>query len=288
MHSANNWDDLRYVLAVAEAGSVSQAARDLGVNHATVLRHVAAFETDSGAQIFDKSAKGYTILEDRMRVIDAAREVESAVQAVRQIISGARAPVRGLVRVTSTDSFCQIVLPPFICDLQDQLQELRVELISTNTRLDFSRLHADIAVRPTARLEDDMRGVVAATLGFDIYRAHGPSPDRWLGLSGTLERSLAAKWLAQNVDSDKIAGSADSFLALRELAACGLGQAVLPCIIADGDARLVRRRGILPDLQVNIWVASHADLVDVPRIKAVREILVAALALHGDQLAGRA
>ncbi len=59
MHSKENWDDLRYILAVAEHGSVSATARHLGVNHATVLRHVAAFEARHQIELFEKSARGY-------------------------------------------------------------------------------------------------------------------------------------------------------------------------------------------------------------------------------------
>jgi len=286
MHNQQNWDHLRYVLAVAEAGSVSQAARNLGVNHATVLRHVAAFEDKTGAEIFDKSATGYTVHDDRMRVIEAAREVETAVQAVQQIIAGARAPVRGTVRVTSTDSFCQVVLPPLIGAWQSQLDELRIELVSTNARLDFSRLRADIAVRPTERLDDDLRGVAAARLGFDIYHGVDFDSDRWLGFSGNLSRTGAAQWMAHHIPGEQISGSADSFVALRELAAWGLGRVILPCAIADNDPRLQRQRGLLPDMAVDIWVASHADLVDVPRIKVVRDLLVSALAQDSARLAG--
>lgn len=287
MHSQDNWDHLRYVLAVAEAGSVSQAARNLGVNHATVLRHVAAFEEQSGADIFEKSAKGYTVIGDRLQVINAAREVETAVLAVQRIIQGAQAPVRGLVRVTSTDSFCQMILPPIIGRWQGQLDELRIELISTNAHLDFSRLDADITVRPTIKLGDDLQGIVAAKLGFDIYRATRSTSERWLALGGSLARTKVALWMSDNVSGDLISGSADSFLSLRELVASGLGQAILPCIVADSDQRLERLPGILPDMPVDIWVASHIDLVEVPRIKAVRQMLVAALSEYAESLAGR-
>ncbi len=287
MHSQDNWDHLRYVLAVAEAGSVSQAARNLGVNHATVLRHVAAFEEQSGADIFEKSAKGYTVIGDRLQVINAAREVETAVLAVQRIIQGAQAPVRGLVRVTSTDSFCQMILPPIIGRWQGQLDELRIELISTNAHLDFSRLAADITVRPTIKLGDDLHGIVAAKLGFDIYRATCSTSERWLALGGALARTKVALWMSDNVSGDLISGSADSFLSLREMVASGLGQAILPCIVADGDQRLERLPGILPDMPVDIWVASHIDLVEVPRIKAVRQMLVAALSECAESLAGR-
>ena len=83
MHRAN-WDDLRYVLAVSTTGSLSGAARQLGVNHATVLRHVTAFEDAHGGPVFERTAQGYELLSDRARVIDAAREVANAMHSVER------------------------------------------------------------------------------------------------------------------------------------------------------------------------------------------------------------
>ncbi|MGB5560026.1 MAG: LysR family transcriptional regulator [Paracoccaceae bacterium] len=287
MHSKENWDDLRYVLAVAEQGSVSAASRVLGVNHATVLRRIAAFEERHGVELFNKSARGYAISEDRIRVIDAAREVENAVLAVDRIIQGAQAPLRGVVRVTSTDTFCGAVLPAMLARWQGQEGELRIELLSTNAHLDLSRLHADIAVRPTLQLADDLAGELAAKLAFDIYARPGADTEKWLGLSGSLARSMVAGWLADRAGAEAITGAADSFVTLREMAAAGMGQAILPCILGDADARLERRRGVLPDMAVDIWVASHFDLADVPRIRAVRRLLVEGLASIADRLEGR-
>ncbi len=285
MHNRENWDDLRYVLAVAAHGSVSAAARVLGVNHATVLRRIAAFEDSHGVEIFKKSARGYSISEDRVRVIDAAREVENAVLAVDRIIQGAQAPLRGVVRVTSTDTFCGTILPAMLARWQGQGSELRVELLSTNAHLDLSRLHADVAVRPTAQLPDDLSGEVAAKLAFDIYARPDVTPDRWLGLSGALTRTMVAKWLADNVET--IVAAADSFVTLRALAVEGMGQAILPCVLGDADERLERRRGRMSEMSVDIWVASHFDLADAPRIRAVRGLLVEGLASIADRLEGR-
>jgi len=287
MHRRQNWDHLRYIVAVAEAGSVSQAARDLGVNHATVLRHVAAFEADAGAEVFEKSASGYSVHDDKMRIIDAAREVGTAVQAVRQIAQGARSPVRGLVRITSSSSFCQVLLPSLIATWRGQLDGLKIEILSTNLHLDFSRLQADITLRPAIRLDDDLRGVVAAKLGFGVYHAVGEPPETWLEPTGPLDRTGVARWMAEHIPAEDIVGSSDCFLVLREMAASGLGQTILPCIVADDDTRLTRRRGTLGGIQTNLWVASHADLADVPRFKTVRELLVSALGNHTGRLAGR-
>jgi DNA-binding transcriptional LysR family regulator len=287
MHSKENWDDLRYVLAVAGAGSVAAAARDLGVNHATVLRRVAAFEARAGVEIFNKSATGYAVQDDRLQVIAAVREVETAVLGVRRMIDGTQAPFRGQVRVTSTDTFCHVVLPPIVRRLQDHAKELQIELLSSNAHLDFTRLQADIAVRPAVVLADELYGEVAAMLGFDVYAAPGSAQNRWLAMGSALSRTQVAKWMIENIPAEAICASSDSFLTLRELAAAGLGQAILPCVLADSDPRLERRRGILPDVQVEIWVASHADLADVPRIRGVRRMLVEELSGDADRLAGR-
>ena len=287
MHNDENWDDMRFVLAVAEAGTVSAAARALGVNHATVLRRVAAFEERYNIRIFDKTAKGYAILDGRLRVIDAAREVETAIRSVAEVVQGTQAPLRGVVRVTSTDTFCHVVLPQMVATMQKSAQGLRIELISSNAHLDLSRLHADITVRPAVALDADLTGEVAAQMECDVYAHPGASRELWLGFSGAIERSRVATWMAAEVSPSWITGAGDSFVTLRELAAQGLGQAVLPCVLGDDDSRLERRRGIMPAMPVDIWVASHSDLTDVPRIRAVRALLVEALAARSDWLAGR-
>ena len=287
MHSSDNWDDLRYVLAVAEHGSLSATARNLGVNHATVLRHVAAFETQPNIELFQKTARGYTVRIDRQRILNLVQEVESSVAAVDRAIHGMRAPLRGVVRVTSTDTFCQAVLPDIFAGYRAQVGAIRIELVSTNAHLDLSRLNADVVVRPTPGLTSDLVGEVVAVLGFDVFAPINGSSDRWLAPTGLLKRSVGATWMTENVKTSRIAGAADSFLSLRELAASGIGQVILPSILGNSDGRLVRRNNILPDLSVNIWVASHADLADVPRIRGVRRMLSEALSADADRLAGR-
>ncbi len=283
-----NWDDLRFVLAVAEEGSVSGAARRLGVNHATVLRRVAAYEAALGTPLFDKTARGYAVPQPMGRVIEAAREVDRAVQAVGRVLRGTLAPLAGEVRVTSTDSFCQCVLAPIVARLRRVSPELTVELMCSNRHLDLGRTDADITVRPAAVLPDDLVGEVAAVLGFGLYRKRGADDNEaWLGFSGPLTRSRAGRWLDGAVDPSLIVARADSFLVLRELAAEGLGLAVMPDFLGSEHPRLERVEGILPDIPVDIWVASHADLAGVPRIAATRAKLSGALAEHAARLRGR-
>ena len=266
-----NWDDLRFVLAVAENGSVSAAARVLGVNHATVLRRIAAFEARHGGAVFDRTPQGYTIPHDRQDVIDAAREVEAAVYSVERLIEGAQSPLSGVVRITSTDTFCHGLLPEMLAELRNEAADLRIELICSNSHLDLARLDADIAVRPAEELLDGLVGALGAELGFAVY---GDQQSPWLGMSGPLERSKPGRWMAKAVGKTEMAGEADSFLTLREMVATGLGKAILPCVIGDPDPRLVRIRNTVPEMRVGIWVACHPDMAEVPRIHAVHTHLI--------------
>lgn len=288
LHDApGNWDDLRFVLAVAECGTVSAAARQLGVNHATVLRRIAAFEDRHGAALFEKSHSGYRVPPDRTRVLEALREVQAAVHSTSRLMQGGKAPLRGAIRLTSTDSLCQVILPPVLVDIRVSAPDLRLDLYATNAHLELAQLQADITVRPAISLPDDLFGITPARIGFGIYEALGVNqPDRWLGIGGASARSRPAQWIEQTVPADQIVGAADSFLILREMAASGQGRAVLPCYLGDPDPRLQRIHGLLPVMEVPLWVASHVDLADSPRIRVVRDLLAAGLAGRKDALLG--
>ncbi|WP_206779619.1 LysR family transcriptional regulator [Brevirhabdus pacifica] len=286
----SGWDDFRYVLAVAEMGSVSSAARRLGVNHATVLRRVAMFEERWECPVFERTPRGYVVLPDRLRLIEAIRQIDGAVSAAERQIGGIHSPLSGTVRVTSTDTFCHAVLPPLLSGLCGEEDELSVQLICSNGPVELGRLKADLTVRPTQNLPEDLDGICAAQLGFAAYAGIGAEDDAlpWLELGGVLRRSGPAEWMEANVSPDRVVGGADSFITLREMAVAGLGRALLPCVIADADPRLRLLRDTARGLSVPIWVACHAELSEVPRIRVVRSRLAQALERQADRLLGAA
>jgi DNA-binding transcriptional LysR family regulator len=274
MHRGN-WDDLRYVLAVAECGSVSAASRRLGVNHATVLRRIAAFEDSQGTAVFDRAAQGYSVLPDKLRVIEAARGAALAMERVDHLLRGGATTGAERIRITSTDTFCQSILPGALAAMD--MTDTPIELTSSNDHIDLGRMRADITVRPALSLPADLVGDHAADLGFAVYARAGGEPQFWLGLIGPLGRAHAAMWMADTIDPQNIIGGADSFQVLRELAAHSSGRAILPCCLGDTDPRLTRLDITMPIRLVPVWVACHSDLADVPRLQGVRRRLVQAL-----------
>jgi DNA-binding transcriptional LysR family regulator len=295
MHN-KNWDDLRFVLAVAEAGSVNGAAAQLSVNHATVLRRIAAFEDHYQIRLFDRQAKGYRLLANSQNIIKAARDVKEAIHGVERTILGQSEQPSGLVRLTSTDTFCTAILPGILAEFNRTHPLIQLDILTTNAHLSLSQLDADVTVRPAKMLPDDLTGDIAARLGFAVYGADGyvdrvSKDDRiapaWLGLGQNLSRSQAATWMAEHVPDASISTTADSFVALRDLALAGLGLAMLPCCLGDPAPGLSRLHHKGPEFAIDIWVACHRDLADVPRVRAVCDAMIAGLSGESALLWGR-
>lgn len=286
MHRSESWDDLRHVLRVAREGSVSAAARSLGVNHATVLRRVAAVEARFGLNLFEKSLNGYKPAEAHAGVFEAIAEIETAVIGLARVVQGQKAPLSGIVRVTATDTFCHSVLPQIIQQLHSGSSQLRIELINSNHHVDLARMDAELSVRIGQSLSEDMEGDIVAELGFAAFTAPDYAGSQWVGLAGPLSRSVPAQWMADTLNPAQSVSAADSFLTVRELAAAGLGLAILPAFLGNSDSRLERRDVGLAPMQVPIWVAGHRDMLSVPRIRAARAFLGKALRARQDYLRG--
>ncbi len=267
-----NWDDIRYALAVSKYGSLNAAAAAMGVTHVTVLRRVAAFEERYGCRIFQKSPSGYSVLPEAMAIFSAMEDVEEAIISVERAIVGTnRSPV-GHVRIASTDSLCQLVLPQILNKISALYPDLELTLLSGNSHHDLSRLTADIAVRPSVQLGDGLVGERSGTLSFGVYDDGTPN-QKWMCLDGALSHSLPAKWLEENVPADDRTTGADSFLVLQQMAASGTGRTFLPKFIGDADPRLKRSQDAVPKIEVPLWVATLEEIAHTPRFAVVQKAL---------------
>ncbi len=277
-----SWDDIRYVLAVADHGSVAAAARELGVNHATVLRRIAAFETREGLRVFDKTPRGYQVSPDRRSLVEAMREAGDAFGHVDRMIEAERPRMTNAIRLTSTDTFSFALLPPLVSDLSADL-DTPVEIVTANTHLDLARFQAHITVRPALTLPPELSGDCAGTFRFGVYAAQG-GDDVWLGLSGPLGRSMAGDWMRARGGGARLAS--DSFLMLASLVALGRGRALLPVFFGDiwpGIERIDMPHDLAP---VPVWVASHRDYARSGRLRRVRKVLLEGLTALGPQMMG--
>lgn len=268
------WNDLTVLLAVVDHGSVAQAARALGINHATVLRRIADFESRTGVRMFDKTTRGYRISPDRRDVIAAMRDAAEALGTVERLVNHARPDLSGGLRITTTDTLAQVVLPPLLPDLIAETGA-PVEVMVDNAHVDLGRMQAQLTVRPALNLPPELDGIAAGVVRFAVFGTQDGKTD-WIGLTGPLSRTTASAWISQQTQSPVAYG--DSFMAVAALAAAGVGRTVLPDYLAALWPRLVcleRTDAIAP---VPVWVGAHVDFARSGRIRRVRSHLAEALA----------
>ena len=280
-----NWDNLRYVLVVANQGSISAAARELDVNRTTVLRRINRFQEDLQCRIFDRGDNGYVLTPEAEKMITAAREVESTLFNLQRQIAGRELKLEGEVRVTTTDTFVLSILGPHLASFRQKHPHIVVDLLVTNSILDLNRRDADIAIRPTRLPEPNLVARRLCDIEFAIYAEReflseaNPDPfdSRWVGFADDLLATPIGAWFAARVDAHRICLRCDSFVGMRAIAESGIGYALLPCLLGDASEKLVRTGDPIGEIGTGLWLLTHPDLARSARVHAFMNHFTAAL-----------
>ncbi|WP_420405587.1 LysR family transcriptional regulator [Nisaea sp.] len=284
------WDDLQFVLAVAEHGSLSAAARALGVNHATVLRRITSFEEDIGLTLFDRPPGGYRVKGEMREMLAAIESMGRTAERIERVIPTLGKGLEGTVRLTTTDSVADLILPRILGDLARLHPKLSVDLVVSNRHIDMTRPEAEITLRPTLALPDGLTGRRICSMGFAVYAhpnylaAHpGTDPQQHRWLAANLPRTLVQEWQDRRI-GDAVHLSADSFLTLARLAEAGLGIAILPSFVARNSPSLVPVPDFPDRIEFDLWVATHPDLMKTERVAAMMTFLAEAIAAEAETL----
>ena len=296
-----NWDDVRYVLALAKAGSLAKTAKVLGVDHTTVGRRVEALEQSLGVRLFTRTSAGYVPTAELERLAPGLRGVEDAVHALERGVHAQRSDLEGLVRVTSPETFGCLYLAPRLTRLGQAHPGLSIELCSTGKVLDLARREADVAVRMWKSAHESLVVRRIGAVSYGLYASEGylarrpvrraaevrehPLLSSELVTRGKKGAAIDARWL------DRLAGGARPVLvcdlSIALLAACreGAGLAVLPRYVGDAEPTL--RHLPMPDPPSEpIWMTVHRDLKDTPRVRVVLDHVASAIAADRRLLAG--
>jgi len=287
-----DWDDLHSFLAIARTGSLSGAARELGVRQSTMSRRLAALEQRAGARLLSRTPSGYTLTALGEAVLGNAERMEAEAIAIERAVAGRDVSLSGLLRITTVDTLASHVLPLAVARLRCQHPGISVEIISDSRLLSLARREADIALRMT-RFEG--HEVVARKVGLaanGLYassayldRSGQPSAD---GAGHAVITPLEdqdhlpeSRWLAARFPRAQVAlRSNDREVHLGAVRA-GIGIAVMSRLLASTPPDLIEipHAGDLPDRE--IWLGMHQDLRTMPRIRAGVAAITAQLKLQG-------
>jgi DNA-binding transcriptional LysR family regulator len=289
------WDDLRYVLAVASAGSLAGAARSLGVNHTTVLRRVDAFEKRLGLRLFERLPTGYVLTAGGEELMAAARHIDETVTALERKLAGQDLRLSGTVRVTTTDTLMGSILPEILADFRTSHPGIEVEVAVSNLMFNLTKRDADVAIRPAKDPPETLIGRRVAKIAFAIYgsarylakrKTKTLAGHQWVGLDDSLAGTSVAQWMRSQVPASEVTLRTDSLLAMRQAAQAGMGLAALPCYLGDTAPDLVRVHGPIPEMETTLWILTHEDLRQTARIRAFTEFTAQAFGRRRTLLEG--
>ncbi len=281
MHKTR-WSDLEFVLAVAKEGSAAAAARALGVNHATVIRRIQNFEAQWSNPIFEHRRDGYRLTEKGEVFLEAAETIGEALADLQRKAAGNEEKLGGHVRITTTDSVFPILVRE-VPALKRAYPDILLDLTISNQRLDLFNREADIALRPSHQPPSDLVGRKVGVLAFGLYRPADTDPTTplqdlpWLALDNPLLDSTTGRRVSEYIEKFEITARADSFVSLAQLAEEGVGCAFMPCHLGDASDRLVRVQPAPMDLDVDVWLLSHKDILRARRVRACVDFLYGAL-----------
>jgi len=276
------WELYRSFLAVLEEGSLSAAARALGIAQPTAGRHVEALERALGCALFTRSPQGFAPTDAARALRPHAQAMRSTASALLRVAASQGDGVRGVVRVSASEIVGVEVLPPILARLRRSHPALAIELVLSNTLADLLHSDADIAVRMVRPTQEALvaRRIGRIEIGLHARRSylarHG-TPTTWDELAGhaligfdretPFLRSVRSRM--GGLGRRDFALRSDSDLAQLAALRAGYGIGVCQVGVARADRRLAR---VLPELftyELETWVAMHEDLRESARCKAV-------------------
>ena len=281
------WNDLRVVLAVCRRGTLSGAARDLGVNHSTVFRRIIAIERKISVRLFERLATGYVMTEAGETMLASAERVETEVFSLSRKLLGGDLRLSGCLRVTAPDALTIEVLMPYIVRFCRTYPDIELDLSVENALLDLSQREADVAIRSTIMPPDMAVGHRLCKLGVTLYGSVKYLDEQadsnikrytWLMPGRGLDWFSANQWLERHYPGARIALRSNTLPGLFEAVKLGLGIAPLPFFIADADAEL--RRVIPPpkEFESELWLLTHPDLRRTARVSVFVDFMTEAIA----------
>ena len=294
-----DWRALQDVVAVAQTGSLSAAARYLKVSQPTVGRRIEQLEQQIGALLFNRTAQGLLLTTVGENIVNHARRMEEEALAIERVATGANQQLQGNVRISLIEDLGINWIPKNLSEFHKQYPELAIEVNIDNRNVNLLRREADIAVRLARPQQADLICRKVGMLHFGLYASqayldeHGVPEQRadlkdhyHVGFADDMRHAPQVKKLEAIFSQGHIRHRSNSHMEIIEATRAGIGCSALCCFIADQDPLLRRVLSKEIDYAREIWLVTHVEIKSNARIKTVFDFLGKALEKDADRLKG--
>lgn len=267
-----DWNDMRLVLELARAGSLSGAARRLGVNHGTVSRQLARLEARAGRRLFDRLPEGVRPTAEGATVATRAEAMEAEAIAL-DLELAARRGEGGVLRVTIPPLMADARFAEDIALWRAEHPAVELHILGDNRILDLHRREADVAIRVShapaeslwGRKITDQRAGLYASEGFlNRYQAALAGEGALPVVGFTAWEEPVARSIRSRFPNAALSALCDDMIAAASLVRQGLGLTRMPCFL--GETGLVRVPGTPLVPYMPVWALTHPDLRNAPRV----------------------
>jgi len=276
------WSDLEVVLAICRSGSLSGAARLLGINHSTVFRKLNTIEDRLRVRLFERLPTGYAMTEAGEATMHYAERIESEIRAFEMDIFGRDLQLNGKIRIGTTEMLADLVFPPLLAEFRQINPAVSIDVVASNDEADLSRREVDITICPTTKPWKNSVGRHIGNFQFSVYAAPayleraGKRELRdhdWAVSYVLLDRLIPAIWRTREEGYRRCAFTSNSVMASIEATAAGMGVSLIAAAYAEGDARLVRISAPIEQFTLQLWILIHPDLRRNARVTALSRFL---------------
>lgn len=286
-----DWNHARAFLMTAEAGSLSAAARLMGLTQPTLSRQVAELEAQLGVTLYERIGKRLVLTDAGLGLLEHVRAMNEAADAMALAASGRSQAIEGRVRISATDGYCAYILPELVERIRHEIPEVTIDLVSSNSISDLRKREADIAIRHLRPDADELIGKLVRESTAHLYASEAwakrqglpPSPEAIASkdLVCFSEPGIFAEYLRSvgvQAAADEIRLISDNAVVAWEMVKRGLGIGFMMREIAERTPGVVQ---LFPDaapIPVPVWLVTHRELRTSRRIRAVFDLLTKAFA----------
>jgi DNA-binding transcriptional LysR family regulator len=286
-----DWNDLKIVLALSRATTMSAAAKELRVDHTTIGRRLTAIEEALGVTLFQRTPRALVPTEAGTAAINRALAIEKEMLELERQIKNQQTSLQGQVRITASETFASPIAHSLM-GLKQRHPDIEVELLASNEVLDLTKGEADIAVRigETPQQGLIVKKVLEAELGVYASKSYLDARRNTDSSEGhslvAFDRRPVAEWPGWQRLNATVVMRASSLIAVKTAISAGLGIGAVPRYLAAEE----KLEMVVPDTVMTavISLVVHPDLKDTPRIRAVIDYLAQYLRDHAKDLGGRA
>jgi len=291
---ALDWSLIRSFLTVAEAGSLSAAARRLGISQPSLGRHIHAAETALQVALFTRQPRGLALTEAGQALLPAAQAMRAAAARLALAAAARSESLTGTVRLTASRIVSHHILPPILARLRASEPGIAIELVASDASENLLFREADIALRMYRPTQGDLLARHVCDLPIALYAAHSylarrgtpQNRDELLALdfvgfdaSDMILRLMAE--LGAPVGRDFFGLRCDDQLVYWNLVRAGCGVGGMQRLVGDADPLVARIDGIVALPALPLWLAATPALQATPRLRLVWDFLANALENQG-------